>query len=269
MYMFPVHLVDWAHRWRAASAAQSWSVVLAPGRDNIHCSGCEELFKEHLKITNPCQGREQMNLGGYSKYKGFFGRNYLYVSIRWVGRENWCSWLFRVRGPVMGAEEEKPQWGKYGGITQAACPCMVLYNMVRWATRRRSCNDLQWRSFRRAVTLVFHLFWPVTKLAALRCTASKRWMWLVWKGSQTQLAYSSDGRTSVLYASSLVFSEHSYKLRRISFRVLWDFDTVWLMWYSQFRSLPLVSSTPRYGLWVVGHMPEPLAPNGVPVLWSP
>ena len=47
MSMFPVLLVDWVHRWRAASA---WSVVLAPGRDDIHCSGCEELLKEHLKI---------------------------------------------------------------------------------------------------------------------------------------------------------------------------------------------------------------------------
>ena len=216
MYMFPVLLVNWVHRWRAASAAQSWSVVLAPGRDDIHCSRCEELFKG-APLNHPCRGWEQMNLGGYSKYEWFLGRNYICrcLYVGWGGRAG--EWLFRVRGPVRGAEEGKPQWGKYGGITQAACPCMVLYNMVRRATRQRSCNELQWRSFRRAVTLVCHLYWPVTNLAALRCTASRRWMWLVWKGSQTQLAYSSDGQTSVLYESSLAFNEHSYKLRRIRF----------------------------------------------------
>ena len=48
MYMFSVLLVNWAYRWRAASAAQSWSVVLAPGRDDIYVQGA--LFKEHIKI---------------------------------------------------------------------------------------------------------------------------------------------------------------------------------------------------------------------------
>ena len=50
MDMFPAFLVDWAHHWGAANAAQSWSVVSAPRRDGIHFSDYEELLNEHLKI---------------------------------------------------------------------------------------------------------------------------------------------------------------------------------------------------------------------------
>ena len=42
-------------------------------------------------------------------------------------------------------------------------------------------------------------------LAALRCTFSNCWIWSVWWGSQTGLAYSRIGRTRVLYEISFIF----------------------------------------------------------------
>ena len=190
MYMFPVILIDWAHRWRAASAAQSWSVVLTPGRDDIHCSGCEELFKEHLKIIL-VRGENRWIWEDIPNTNGSWVET-IFVCVYTLGGEGTgvCG-SFGCRGRWRGKRGEATMGKIWWHHTGCLSMYMVLYNMVRQATRWRTCNDLQWRSFRRAVTLACHLYWPVTNLAALRCTASRRWMWLVWKGSQMQLAYSS------------------------------------------------------------------------------
>ena len=133
MYMFPVILVDWAHRWRAASAAQSWSVILTPGRDDIHCSGCEELFKEHLKIIL-VRGENRWIWEDIPNTNGSWVET-ICVCVYTLGGEG--ELVFVALSGVEageGAKEGKPQWGKYGGITQAACPC--IWSCITWWDRQ-------------------------------------------------------------------------------------------------------------------------------------
>ena len=117
--------------------------------------------------------------------------------------------------------------------------------MASRATWRGSCRVLHWSSWTRPVMLVWRLYFPVTKRAAFPCTASRFLIWVAWWVSQVQLAYSSTGRTSALYASPLVFSGQLLRFRHSRLRVPCALEIVWLTCGFKLRSLS--SSTPRYG----------------------
>ena len=105
------------------------------------------------------------------------------------------SWLVRVVFVV---------WVTPGGSRMADCPLMALYKIDRRASSRLSCSWRHPSPCIRPVTLTSRWCCPVTNRAARPWTLSTRLMWFAWCGSHALLAYSSTGRTSVMYAVSLV-----------------------------------------------------------------
>ena len=87
----------------------------------------------------------------------------------------------------------------------------ILYNIVRLASILLWASGRQCKWFSMSVILDVLLYFPVTQRAALLCTISTQWAWVLVWGFHTQLEYSTIGLTSDIYA--LVFSSSRLMLR--------------------------------------------------------
>jgi hypothetical protein len=89
-----------------------------------------------------------------------------------------------------------------------------------------------------AVTLDLLCWLLKTNLTALRCTHSSFLMSVWWWGSHTGLAYSTSGRTRVLYACSLIDIDEIFRFLRMKPRVLFALFVMESMCWLQFTLSP-------------------------------
>jgi hypothetical protein len=116
--------------------------------------------------------------------------------------------------------------------------------MVSLVSLLLSSNDLQPRRWIMAVTLDLSCWLLKTNLATLRCTLSSFLMSVWWWRSHTGLAYSTSGRTRVLYACSLIDIDEIFRFLRRKPRVLFALFVMESMCWLQFTLSVMV--TPRY-----------------------
>ena len=178
LYTFSVFSVGWAHCWRAASASQSWSDVLAPWRDDIHCSGYEELFKEHLK-NYPCQRPERWICEDIPNTNSSWVET-VFVGVYTFGGEGELMFMALLGAGSVWGQKNKSHNGE----------SMVVSH--RLLIHVPSCTTWWGGQLGGAPVTTFNgdhpgglSHWFATNLGITRYTASRQWMWLVWKGSQT------------------------------------------------------------------------------------
>ena len=120
----------------------------------------------------------------------------------------------------------------------------ILYNIVTLATALRCSKESHFSVSSIALTLLTQQLSFKTYRAALRWMDSILVLLFLVGGSQTQLAYSAIGRTSVLYQCALIARGQLLRLRRKKPRHLMHFLKVLLTWV--FHESLLFNSTPRY-----------------------
>ena len=88
------------------------------------------------------------------------------------------------------------------------------------ASLRRSSSDFHWRSFSMSVTLERFLYLFLTYLAHRRWNISSLSVSPFSYGSQMVQVYSNEGRTSVIYACSLMAVDAMFRFLRMKLRFL-------------------------------------------------